>query len=875
MKIKFDYRFDTQGFFNNSNRRAALEKAGEIWSSLLNDEFEDIPVGVEFTIQNPTTGENEKVILDQEIDDILIFVGANTSPFAGNSGGEGLMDSHHCHLTGCCCCECSTATEDIVNLSQPGTLSQENSNQTNLGVLAQAKVDGTDLKGDIFQRRISNDFRNNGVVSDFEPWAGTISFNSQINWDFSLDNPDQNKVDFISVALHEIGHVLGIGTAPIFDSIGAGASFNGVNALKVNNGNPIPLEQDLGHVKEGFAGNTVLLDPTKNSGRNLPTAIDLALLADIGYEIDGFIAQGSTPEVATSAGETIFGSIIGDNLDGLGGNDRLQGDLGNDTLAGNAGQDTILGGIDNDYISGEADGDQLQGGTGNDTLDGGESNDLLFGEDGQDLILGGKGQDQLQGGKDHDTLKGNAGNDTLFGQDGNDLLFGDENNDQLQGDAGNDTLVGGSGDDTLFGQAGSDRFLFEANNGKDTISDFIVAEDKIELAAELGFTTGTEVLNAVTKTGSTTTGGLFSEISLSSGNIINVFHDNPLKASNFIIDLPLQVTAFESTASGFVVQFNQQIDIDLFNIYDGQSINKSINNNLPDLSLVGKNSQETIRGSAVWNNNDRTLTFVKTGGILAADEYTLTLFSREDGLVSQSGRLLDGNLDGKTGDNFTTKFTINNSNSRVLSIADFSRGQGQKIDFPAENKDLAIALNNGAGVTQVDFTLTYDSDILGVKDILVNPDLAGNWQITQKNLNTPGQAKISLKGQTALTTGEVELVFIDAEVPDTATYGKSGIVQLESVNLNSGKIAAVGDTAIEQVAYLGDASGNSSYSGLDASLIARFSVGSDSGFDAYRAIDPLLIGDINSDGSISALDASLVARQAKIGSIELIPDLPV
>ena len=875
MKIQFDYRFDDQGFFDNSNRRAALEKAGEIWSLLLQDEFEDIPVGVEFTIQNPTTRNNENVIVDQKIDDIIIFVGANTSPFAGKSSGEDLINSHQCHLTGCCCCQCLSKTEDLVNLSQPSILSPENSNQTNSGVLAQAQVDGTDLKGDIFQRRIANNFRNQGIASNFEPWAGTISFNSQINWDFSLENPSQNKVDFISVALHEIGHVLGIGTSPIFDSLGAGASFEGVNALKVNNGNPIPLEQDLGHVKEGFAGNTVLLDPNKNNGRNLPTDIDLALLADIGYEINGFVAQGSIPEVATSAGETIFGSIIGDNLAGLGGNDRLQGDLGDDTLAGNAGQDTILGGIDNDYLSGEADKDQLQGGTGNDTLDGGDSNDLLFGEDGKDLILGGRGQDQLQGGKDLDTLKGNSGNDTLFGQDGNDLLFGDENNDEIQGGAGNDTLVGGSGNDTLFGQAGSDRFLFEVSNGVDTIGDFVVAEDKIELAAELaatlGIATGTDALTRVKKTGSTATGGSLSEITLDSGNIINVFHDDPLKASNFIIDLPLQITAFESTASGFVLQFNQQIDTDLFNLYDSQGLN----NNLPDLSLVGKNSQETIRGSAVWNSQDLTLTFVKTGGILAADEYTLTLFSREDGLVSQSGRLLDGNLDGSAGDNFTTKFTINNSNSRVLSLADFSRGQGQKISFPAENKDLAIALNNGSGVTQVDFTVTYDSDILGINDILVNPDLAGNWQITQKNLTTPGQAKITLKGQTALTTGEVELVFIDAEVPDTATYGKSSLVQLESVKLNNGNISVVGDTAIEQVAYLGDASGNSSYSGLDASLISRFSVGSISGFDAYRAIDPLIISDINSDGNISALDGSLVARQAHFGSVNLIPDLPI
>lgn len=511
MKIEFDYSFDTNEFFKNSNRRAALEKAGEIWSSLINDSFENIPAGVEFTIQNPTTGEAETIILEEEIDDIRIYVGANTSPFAGNSTGEKLLHSSDHHLTGCCCCHCSATEEDIVNLSQPGILSPENLSRDNLGVLAQARVDGTDIVGDNAQRRISDNFRDEGAVTDFEPWAGTISFNSQIDWDFSLENPSDSKIDFIGVALHEIGHILGVGTAPIFDVLGAGENFNGFNSLAVNNGNPIPLEEDLGHVKEGFNGNTVLLDPTKNSGRNLPTNIDLALLADIGYEIDGFTPQGSTPAIATATEELIFGSIIGDRIDGLQGND------------------------------------QLQGGIGNDTLQGGEGNDILFGENDRDLVFGGNGDDQLQGNAHGDTLQGNAGNDTLFGQEGNDILFGNGNNDELQGGLGDDTLIGGSGNDSLtggnnelMGKDGRDLFLFEANNGQDQIRDFVVDDDKIMVAANLGFANGTELLNQVTSIGVDPDGRPVSKITFSPENTLTIFHDNPLTADNFSTDLPLK-----------------------------------------------------------------------------------------------------------------------------------------------------------------------------------------------------------------------------------------------------------------------------------------------------------------------------------------------
>ena len=833
MEIKFDYRFDSNGFFNDASRREALEKAGEIWSSLINDDFESIPAGVKFTIQNPTSGENQIVTLEEEIDDILIFVGANTSPFGGGSTGEQLRNSHGCHLSGCCCCQCSSTEEDVINLSQPGILSPENLSRDNIGILGQAKVDGTDLIGDIFQRRISDDFRDQGAVSDFQPWTGTISFNSQINWDFSLDNPNPNQIDFVSVALHEIGHVLGIGTAPIFDIIGAGGSFDGVNALAENGGNPIPLESNLGHVKEGFNDDSVLLDPTKNSGRNLPTNIDLALLADIGYEIDGFTPQGSTPAIATTAGETIFGSIIDDTINGL------QGD------------------------------DQLQGGIGNDTLQGGEGNDLLFGQDDRDLVLGGQGNDQLQGNSGDDTLQGNAGNDSLFGQEGDDLLFGNGGADQLTGNSGDDTLVGGTGNDIFLGGDGSDRFLFEENNGADVITQFVVAEDTIEIAANLGFANGTEVLNAVTQTGVGSEGGLFSEITLSSGNTIGIFHDSSLTADNFVINIPLQVTNFQTTASGFILQFNQSIDVNSFNLAYS---NQAQSDDLADLTLARESTGEIIRGSAIWNEDDNTLTFVKTGGILATDDYTLTLFSRQDGLVTQSGTLLDGDGNGIFGDNFTSTFKVENSNDRVLSIDDFSRAPGQAINFPAQDRDLAITIDDGEGISQIDFTLTYDPEILDVQDILVNPDLAGDWKIAEKNLDTPGQANISLTGETLLTSEEVELVFIDAQVPDTATYGNSGLMQIESVSLNGGNIAGVGDVAVEQVAYLGDASGNGSYNGLDTSLMAHFSVGVNSGFDAYRAIDPLLIGDINSDGKISSLDASLVARQASGGSIELIPD---
>ena len=45
--IKFDYRFDTEGFFNDPEKRIVLEQAAQIWSYYIQDEFTDIPAGEE------------------------------------------------------------------------------------------------------------------------------------------------------------------------------------------------------------------------------------------------------------------------------------------------------------------------------------------------------------------------------------------------------------------------------------------------------------------------------------------------------------------------------------------------------------------------------------------------------------------------------------------------------------------------------------------------------------------------------------------------------------------------------------------------------------------------------------------------------------
>ncbi|MEO1139004.1 MAG: calcium-binding protein [Pseudomonadota bacterium] len=163
------------------------------------------------------------------------------------------------------------------------------------------------------------------------------------------------------------------------------------------------------------------------------------------------------------------------------GNDSVNGGGGKDTLEGGNGEDTVIGGGGNDLLRGGADDDDMIGGTGNDRMLGGGGNDTLRGSDGADKLFGGNGNDVLNGGGQGDELDGGEGNDRLNGGAGKDYLASGEGNDRLIGGGNDDTLFGCGGDDFLKGGAGSDTFIYDTNSGNDTIADFVVGEDILDI----------------------------------------------------------------------------------------------------------------------------------------------------------------------------------------------------------------------------------------------------------------------------------------------------------------------------------------------------------------------------------------------------------
>lgn len=107
---------------------------------------------------------------------------------------------------------------------------------------------------------------------------------------------------------------------------------------------------------------------------------------------------------------------------------------------------------------------------------------MVLGGNGDNLMQGDSGHDTLFAGNGSDVLNGADGDDFLTGGNGNDVLHGGAGDDQLFGGNGKDRLVGGVGNDLLVGGKGPDVFVFEIGEGEDTISDFQVGLDVIELS---------------------------------------------------------------------------------------------------------------------------------------------------------------------------------------------------------------------------------------------------------------------------------------------------------------------------------------------------------------------------------------------------------
>jgi hypothetical protein len=285
INIQLNYTYDTTNFFGAGNpsgptagaqAKAALEAAASYYSAILTDSFSVIQTPAPFhssqfdgqvtwqwteNFNNPTTGAST-VVTNATIaaDQYVIYAGARS--LSGSEAGVG----------------------------GPGGFGWS-SNPT--GGFSPAEINQIDAITATFQNQVEH----RGEASGFSRWGGAVTFDNDgtTPWFFNhLGTPSGNVTDFYSVAIHELGHSLGLGTAPEWQALVSGSSFFGVNAEAQNNGNAVPLSPDLGHWANGTSSvvygtatsQEAAMDPSLQNGtRKLLTALDAAGLQDIGWSL--------------------------------------------------------------------------------------------------------------------------------------------------------------------------------------------------------------------------------------------------------------------------------------------------------------------------------------------------------------------------------------------------------------------------------------------------------------------------------------------------------------------------------------------------------------------------------------------------------------
>ena len=133
----------------------------------------------------------------------------------------------------------------------------------------------------------------------FTMWGGAVSFDANQNWNYSLNAPTANQLDFYSVSVHELAHVIGFGTAQSWLSQASSGRFEGAITKAVYGSAPQVSISGPGHWEQGllYNGQVSIMQPGLLVGtRPAFSNLDYATLADIGWNVSGL-----TPAVATPA----------------------------------------------------------------------------------------------------------------------------------------------------------------------------------------------------------------------------------------------------------------------------------------------------------------------------------------------------------------------------------------------------------------------------------------------------------------------------------------------------------------------------------------------------------------------------------------------
>lgn len=335
LEIELRYDLDTDGFFDQPGAKEAMRAVADFYEDLIVDELEAIdpttfptPRGIPARTWHPNyvePAQNSRVVpipggqnMVVPANTIIVYPGGRDLPSAGLGGPGGFSGASGERPP-------FDWSNQLFSRNEPGALRINSSQQFN-------------------------------TPTDFAPWGGVLFFDKGLSWNFSTTDSETHRgVDFVSIALHEMAHVLGFGQVGSSrfrwmhlvergEYIGEIGRESEADAEVTNFPNHWSADSPMSFTLESFGQShgqpqvplMVAVAERNSSGQfAVMTDVDLAALQDIGWEIapsranfaptvafakgqpaitfptttgiDYMVERGSLPDKFTSMGEIICG----------------------------------------------------------------------------------------------------------------------------------------------------------------------------------------------------------------------------------------------------------------------------------------------------------------------------------------------------------------------------------------------------------------------------------------------------------------------------------------------------------------------------------------------------------------------------------------